>query len=233
MAAATTAFTTVRSEGGLLPPDLLARIVAGDSDLGGLGPTDYGFAHTERLGEAISRSWNRAKTYWEAFKADREALGESDTGLTETRDWVFRLLRELGWERPEFRAAGEELNGRRYPIQHRSGPVPLHVISAQLDLDKAVSAGAGQPRVTPHGLVQEYLNASEDSRYGVVSNGLGLRLLRHNLSLTRLAALEFDLQAMFEGSVYADFVLLFLTLHRSRLPQPDQDPSTCWLDTLS
>src|SRR5215216_4539606 len=121
MATTATAFTTVRSEGGLLPPDLLARIVAGDPDLGGLGPTDYGFAQTERLSEAISRSWNRAKTYWEAFKADRENFGESETGLTETRDWVFRLLRELGWERPDFRAAAEELNGRRYPIQHRSG----------------------------------------------------------------------------------------------------------------
>ena len=223
-------FTTVRSEGGLLPSDLLARVVAGDSELGGLAPTDYGFAPSERLGEAISRLWNDAKTYWEAFKIDQKALGSGETGVSETRDWVLRLLREIGYGRPEYRAAAEEINGRRYPIQHRSGPVPLHILSFQQDIDRAAVAAAGQPRLSPHALLQEYLNASDAALYGIVTNGLRLRLLRDNASITRLAAVEFDLAAMFENSVYADFVLLFLLLHRTRLPQEGQDAGACWLE---
>ena len=49
------------------------------------------------------------------------------------------------------------------------------------------------------------------------SNGLRLRLLRDNASLTRQAYVEFDLEAMFDGEVYADFVVLWLLCHQSRV----------------
>src|SRR5947209_12235226 len=140
--AAPNPFTTVRTEGGLLPPDLLARIVAGDRDLGGVDATDYGFAATERLGEVASRAWNRAKAYWQSFGAMRESLRDDETGVTETREqWMFPLLRELGFARPEFHAAAEELGGRRYLIQHRRGPVPLQMVGfGQAYLNSSVSA---------------------------------------------------------------------------------------------
>ena len=50
---------TIRSEGGLLPADILARIATLDPDLGGLALTDFHLAPNERLGEAIARSWAR------------------------------------------------------------------------------------------------------------------------------------------------------------------------------
>jgi len=43
-----------------------------------------------------------------------------------------------------------------------------------------------------------------------------LRLLRDNISLTRQAYVEFDLEAMMAGEAYPDFVLLWLLLHQSR-----------------
>jgi len=52
-------FTTIRTEGSILPPDLLQRIAAGDHGLDGLAPEDYHLAKGERLNEAINRSWNR------------------------------------------------------------------------------------------------------------------------------------------------------------------------------
>ena len=60
MAARDTLFTTVRTEGGLLPPDLLERIASGEG-LDGLDPEDYGLETGERLNEAISGAWNRAQ----------------------------------------------------------------------------------------------------------------------------------------------------------------------------
>jgi len=232
MSAPANPFVTVRTEGALLPPDLLARILAADLDLGGLEPADYALTGGDRLREAASRAWSRAKSYWQSFATMRDVLGPDETGVTETREqWIFPLLRELGFGRPEFRAAAEELGGRRYPIQHRSGPVPLHVVSfRQEDLERAVAAGAGQPRVSPHALVQEYLNRSHTALYGIVTNGLHMRLLRDNQSLTRLAYVDFDLLAMFEGGEYADFMLLFLTLHRTRLPRAGEEASRCWLE---
>ena len=55
-----------------------------------------------------------------------------------------------------------------------------------------------------------------------------LRVLRDNVALTRQAYVEFDLEAMFTGEVYADFVLLWLVCHQSRV-EADR-PEECWLE---
>ncbi len=223
-------FPTVHTIGGLLPPDLLQRVAAGDAELGGLAPQDYGLSARERIGEAAARAWARAKGYWAAFRAATQDLPEAESGVTQTRQqWLLPLLRELGYGEPEFRAAAEEVDGRRYLISYRAGPVPLHLVGFRQSLDQAVPAAAGQRRLSPHALLQDYLNRA-DALYGIVSNGRQLRLLRDNASLTRQAYLEFDLEAMLEGGVYADFVLLFLVLHRSRLPQAGAEAGACWLE---
>jgi len=223
-------FVTVRSEGGLFPPDLLHRIVGGDQDLGGLTSQDYGLAAADRLGEAAARAWSKAKAYWAAFRAATSDLPASETGVTQTREqWLLPLLRELGYRDLEYRAGAEVIADRRYLISHRSGPVPLHFVSFRQSLDRAAPSMSGQRRMSPHALLQEYLNIS-DASYGIVSNGLQLRLLRDSASLTRQAYLEFDLEGMFDGGVYADFVLLYLVLHRTRLPRAEIEASQCWLE---
>jgi hypothetical protein len=57
---------------------------------------------------------------------------------------------------------------------------------------------------------------------------LQLRLLRDNVSLTRQAFVEFDIESMIEGEVYADFVLLWLLCHQSRVEA--EQPEACWLE---
>jgi hypothetical protein len=221
---------TVLSEGGLLPPDLLQRIVEQDTELGSLAPTDYGLGPHERLGEAIARAWQRARAYWAAFQAATDDLPPGESGVEQTRhQWVLPLLRALGYA-PEYQAAGEEVGGRVYRISHRDGPVPIHIVSCRQDLDRVPPAARGDARLSPHALVQEYLNSRPDALYGLVTNGVRLRLLRDHHSLTRLAYVEWDLAAMFAGGVYADFALLWLTLHRSRLPQAGAEPSACPLE---
>ncbi|MFN8515189.1 MAG: DNA methyltransferase [Chloroflexia bacterium] len=141
---------------------------------------------------------------------------------------------------PQRRRGGR---GQRYAISHRagegSGPEapPVHVISFRYDLDRAIAAGAGSGgtgqlsplRISPHGLVQDYLNRT-DHLWGVVTNGRRLRLLRDNLNLSRAAFVEFDLETMLEEGIYADFVLLYLLLHRTRLASPGVAPRACWLE---
>ena len=63
-----TTFTTIRSEGGLLPTDLLARVREAGSGLPGTAPEDYHLAPGEKLGEAITRSWNRLTGTWRRCK---------------------------------------------------------------------------------------------------------------------------------------------------------------------
>ena len=60
-------FQTIRSEGGLLPPDLLRRIIDPRSNLTGTRPEDYGLPQGERLNEVITQSWNRLRKHWTEF----------------------------------------------------------------------------------------------------------------------------------------------------------------------
>ena len=83
-------FTTIRTEGGLLPADLLQRIVHADKDLPGLDDASYHLVAGERLNERISQSWNRLLGTWKAFRTAANALPESDTGTTLTRErWLL------------------------------------------------------------------------------------------------------------------------------------------------
>src|SRR5262249_33165004 len=83
-------------------------------------------------------------------------------------------------------------------------------------LDQRSSGVAGAARRSPHSLVQELLNRSEDYLWGVVTNGRYLRLLRDNAALTRKAYVEFDLEAMMNGEIYGDLRGLWKVLHESR-----------------
>lgn len=226
-------FATIRSEGALLPPDVLARIAAGDSDLAGLKPEDYDLARSDRFLDAVSRAWTRCRAYWTAFTAARQRLGAGETGVSETRgQWVIPLLQELGYDSLPYHAAAEEVGGSRYLISHRAGEggPPVHIVGFRQLVDRMEAVATdGTPRRSPHGLVQEYLNRT-DHVWGVVTNGLALRILRDNLSLTRAAFVEFDLEAMMDGGVYADFVLLYRLLHRSRFPRGTEDAAKCPLE---
>jgi len=226
-----TIFTTVRSEGAILPMDLLQRIAQGDPNLDGLTPASYNLLKTEKLNEAINRSWNRLLSAWVAFKAAQEKLPERDTGTTLTRErWLLPLFYELGYGRL-LTAKPIELNDRSYSISHGWQNTPLHLISFKVDLDHYTRTAAGTFRSSPHSLVQELLNRSDAHLWGMVSNGLQLRILRDNVSLTRQAYVEFDLEAMMDGEVYADFVLLWLLCHQSRVEA--EKPEECWLEKWS
>ncbi|HQF62362.1 MAG TPA: N-6 DNA methylase [Anaerolineaceae bacterium] len=215
-----TTFTTIHTEGALLPVDLLQRIQNGDAGLDGLTPESYHLAPGEKLNEAINRSWNRLQGLWGAFETARARLGPADAGTTLTRErWLLPLFQELGFGRLNT-ARAVEINGKSYPISHRWEAVPLHLVGCGLDLDRRTPGAAGAARISPHSLLQEYLNRADDARWGLLSNGLRLRVLRDNASLTRQAYLEFDLEAMFSGEAYADFVLLWLVCHQSRLETP-------------
>jgi hypothetical protein len=111
-------FTTIRTEGGLLPADLLQRLVQRDKDLPGLDDTSYHLVAGERLNERISQSWKRLLGAWNAFRTAADALPEGDTGTTLTREcWLLILLQELEYGcLPASRAI--EIDGKSYAISH-------------------------------------------------------------------------------------------------------------------
>ncbi len=202
----------------LLPIDLLVRIADGDANLKGLTPDAYHLRSGERLNEAASRAWTQCKAAWDSFRRKLAALPASDTGTTLTRnEWLLPLFQELDYGRLQPKPA-IVIDEKTYPVSHRwEEHVPIHLLSAKIPLDKRTAGVDGAATRSPYSMVQELLNRSGKFRWGMVSNGLKLYLLRDNNSLSRSANVEFDLEAMMDGEVYADFMLLWLLCHQSRV----------------
>ena len=78
-------FLTIRSEGAILPPDLLQRIVAGDAELDGLKADDYHLPKGEKINEATSRAWNRLLGVWASFRAAAEKTCRRLTPVPQSR----------------------------------------------------------------------------------------------------------------------------------------------------
>ena len=207
----------VRTEGGLLPADLLERVRALDRKLPGLDEAAYGLAKNERFGDAIARSWNKLVGAWATFTDELAKLPPSDPATTTTRErFLLPLLEELGYGRVSPTKA-VELDGKAYPVSHAFEAVPLHLVGANVPIDHRTKGIAGAAGQSPHGLVQELLNRSPERLWGLVTNGRTLRILRDNASLVRQAYVEFDLEAIMAGEAYADFALLWHLAHRTRL----------------
>jgi hypothetical protein len=223
-------FATITSEGGLLPPDLLARIAALDKTVPGVAAADYRLDEGQQHGEAISRSWSRLMPAWRSFRAELAKLPDSDPATSVTRDRFLQpLLQELGYGRvPTAKAI--EVDGKSYAITHAWGDTPIHLLGARISLEERTVGQAGAAKSSPHGLVQDLLNRSEPHLWALLSNGLVLRLLRDHHSLTSQAYVEIDLEALFEGERYADFALLWLVFHQSRVEPREGKVDQCWLE---
>jgi len=225
-----TLFTTVRNEGTLLPNDFLQRVATYDSSLAGLTSTAY-HRYDEKLNEVITHSWNHLLRIWTNFNSALSSAATDDkvaTTMTQER-WLQQIFVELYYGQLP-RAQPLEINGKRYIISHHWNYTPIHLVSFKEKLDEKRTQGRGL-HYSPHNLVQHYVNYMGGHPWGIVSNGLRLRLLRKNMLMIRQTYLEFDLEAMMQGEVYADFVLFWLLCHQSRLE--GERPEECWLEQWS
>lgn len=224
-------FRTIRSEGALLPPGLLRRVVDPKAALPGTKPEDYGLPPGERLNEVITQSWNRLRRHWADFRSAAKNLPPGEPGTGPTNDkWSLPLLRELGFGLLPA-SAGPEADGRSYPISRFYGTTAVHLVGCNLILDRRAAGVRGSAAANPHVLVQEFLNHSDKHMWAILSNGLQLRILRDNRALSRQSFLEFDLESMLAGEVYSDFVVLWLMVHATRFAPLDGDkPESCWLE---
>ena len=160
-------FTTLRAEGAILPADLLQRVATGDRNLSGLTPEDYHLDKGERLNEATNRAWNRLVGTWATFREARAKLPPGDLGTTVTRErWLLPLFSELGYGRL-LTTKAIEVEGKSYPISHGWQHTPIHLVGCQVELGTRTAGVAGASRSSPHGLVQELLNRSDEHLWEV------------------------------------------------------------------
>lgn len=207
---------SIRLEGSILSADILDAIERGERSH--QAPKDFGLDPATKVKDEIADAWAAARAYWAAYQVKISRLKEGATGTTETRNqWLVPLLGLLGYQLNL--AESETLEGKTYRISHRDparDQLPVHLIGWHESLDRR-STLPNAPRMSPHGLVQEYINLTEHL-YAIVSNGRLIRLLRDSSRLVKLTFIEFDLDRIFTEELFADFALFYRLLHASRLP---------------
>ncbi|MGC5532532.1 Eco57I restriction-modification methylase domain-containing protein [Streptomyces sp. SR-10] len=229
------AFTSITTVGGLLPADMLLR-VAEARNLPGTRPADYGLPASVPVRDEAERAWEYLKPLWRELRAalpsdPKTGVPAADpTGRAGT-DWLAQLFRKLDFGAlTEVGATGVPADSdpdKRFRISHRHGPALVHQVAWNQELDKRPAPG----QVPPQSLVQDCLNRTEAHLWAIVTNGRHLRLLRDSSSFSTAAYVEFDLEALFDGELFSEFVLLYSLLHASRFTVAEGTAASgCWLE---
>jgi hypothetical protein len=230
------AYRAIRIEGGLIPAEELNRLtLLADPKASEQTEGHYRIARGLKLRDEIARDFKIALTLWQDFQALRRRKDVHAHDVT-VREWLLPLLRDVLHFNDAARCAAVERAGHHYAIGHagNGGRVPLVFAGFDQPLDSAAERfGETNPdtgktrRRSPFMLAQEALNASDGSLWAIVSNGLMLRILRDNASLTRPAYIEVDLEAVFAEELLADFSAFWLLAHASRFGTAETPPTDC------
>ncbi|MBN1233296.1 MAG: restriction endonuclease [Candidatus Coatesbacteria bacterium] len=231
-------YNAIRIEGSILSYDILDLLSEGDEQVSHQTSESFGFEKKVKLKEIIIDLWTEAQAHWTIFKRHRERIiekgkssisyetGKTETGVSETRVYFIEpLLRLLGYELEKTEPA-IIINNNYYPINYRGkANLPVYIIGFNEDMEKAE-----RRKLSPHSCIQEYLNLTEEHLYGILTDGLRLRILRDCSRLIRLSYLEFDLEKILEEKLFSEFAIMFRLIHSSRMPQSIETASECILE---
>jgi hypothetical protein len=217
-------YPSITIQGNILSGEIFEKIR--NEEIKHQTPASFNLPKNTKLRDEISVAWNAIRGQWQTFKLRVARIRDDDSGTSETRNfWMLPFLTTLGYDTEKTIA--EVLDNKTYAISHRAANLqgfPVHIMGINDSLDKRRETSG--PRLSPHALVQEYLNKTDDHLYALVTNGRHLRLLRDATRLVRLAYIEFDLEKMMEEELFADFVILFRLLHATRMPQQKGEGET-------
>jgi hypothetical protein len=227
-----TSLVGVRIQGGLLPADLVSRIATG-TDVAGLRSDDFHLPAGESVRDAANRVWAYLRGAWTTYRQALEKLPDNDPATSLTRErFTLVLLEQLGYGRvPTTGKGGITVADQNFPVSHEWGCVPIHLLG-RIPLDTRTKGAAGAAGASPQSMVQELLNRSDEHLWAILVNSTTLRLLRDSTSLVGSAYVEFDVDAIFDGDLFADFLLLYTLCHVSRVEPRDAEigAASCWLE---
>lgn len=229
-------YTTINIQGNLISEEILQKIDQAEAP--GQTAAHFGLEQGANLRSEIEYAWSRIKLDWNYFADKSQNLPANDPyGTTLTRRWMEQFLSSIGFNltRQRSHLAGD--NGQTYQISHTDENMdsfPVHIVNFlepshpdKNTLD--IRTSGGTTRFSPHATMQEYLNVTEHV-YGLVTNGLSLRLIRDSGRLIKLTYLEFDLKRMLDEDKYSEFTVLYRLLHASRFPRRKQEAADSFID---
>jgi uncharacterized protein (DUF433 family) len=229
-------YTCINIQGNLISEEILQKVEL--AEIQGQSPIDFDLEPGGNLRGEIEYAWSRIKLDWKQFSDKSKQLPSSDPyGTTVARRWMKNFFSSLGFELRDQKTSLQGSNNQSYSISHTAenlDDLPVHIVGfhepAHPDRNTLdIKASGGTSKYSPHGTMQEYLNVT-DHLFGIVTNGMLLRLMRDSGRLIKLTYVEFDLKRMLDEDRYSEFTLLYRLLHASRFPFNKEEREQCLLE---
>lgn len=229
-------YTCINIQGNLISEEILQKVEL--AEIKGQSPIDFDLEPGGNLRGEIEYAWSRIKLDWKQFSDKSKQLPASDPyGTTVARRWMKNFFSSLDFELRDQKTSLPGSNNQSYFISHTAenlDDLPVHIVGfhepAHPDRNTLdIKTSGGTSKYSPHGTMQEYLNVT-DHLFGIVTNGMLLRLMRDSGRLIKLTYVEFDLKRMLDEDKYSEFTLLYRLLHASRFPFNKEETEQCLLE---
>lgn len=209
------AWPSLSLEGNLIAPAMIAKI--NQRQASEQSPEEYAVRKGLQVREEIATAFRVGQSHFDAFAKLQEP------SVAATSRFIASFLKEtFGYLDLEISAS---------PIAMiASDRVPVVVVPPSELLDRRSPTLSTDRSRSPAFALQDYLNDREEALWGIVTNGLQLRLMRDNASLTRPAYIEADLAQMFNNEDIASFVVLWLLIQRTRFGAAETPVTDCPLE---
>ncbi|SDR05963.1 Eco57I restriction-modification methylase domain-containing protein [Natronobacterium texcoconense] len=223
----------IETSGGILTDQLIRKLRKERTSEDAVQPNTFSYdgegpSSATELETEISQAWENLKEQWDSISGSNEVYSLDTTEAR--KEWILPLLETLGfdpvYQQQNLSADGIEANlshlgwspssqlGRTRDDNH---PPVTHLVRPDKDepLDSGNHDGTRASGRSPHDELQRYLNAA-DTEWGLVTDGLKLRLLRTYYHTYTRGYIEFDLENIFTNRNYGDFRALYRLCHVSR-----------------
>ncbi|NIA71259.1 N-6 DNA methylase [Pelagibius litoralis] len=210
------AWPSLTLEGNLIAPAMVAQISAPKDDAD--TRESYGIRKGLTIREEISTAFRVGQSHFDTFARMENPSVEA------TRRFVREFLKEtFGFH--------ELAPGDGMLSFTAGGRVPILVVPpADEKLDRRSPTLSTDRSRSPAFALQDHLNDHDEALWGLVTNGVLIRLMRDNASLTRPAYVEADLAQIFANEDAASFAILWLMIHRSRFGAAGTPATDCALE---
>lgn len=209
-------FPSLTVEGNLISSAMIGSIYALEADE--QDTAAYKIREGLSLRDEFSLSFRVARAHFDKFSK------LSNPNRAATVQFIDGILREaFGFD---------DLSKSPTPLALMAGEdrVPIVVVPPSDELDKASESISGDRRRSATFALQDYLNEYDEALWGLATNGVSIRLMRDNASLTRPAHIEANLAQIFETEDVASFATLWLLIHRSRFGNAGAPATDCSLE---
>ena len=209
------AWPSLSLEGNLIAPAMIAKIDQRQAPE--QSPEEYGVRKGLQIREEIATAFRVGQSHFDAFaKIEQPSAAATARFIADFFKETFGYTDLAVAEAPIALIASDR--------------VPAVVVPPSELLDRRSPTLSTDRSRSPAFALQDYLNDRDEALWGIVTNGMQLRLMRDNASLTRPAYVEADLAQMFTNEDIASFAVLWLLIHRTRFGAADIPATDCPLE---